>query len=80
MLGEKDAILVECKWASKPIGIDVLADLERKSKLVRPGLENRQIRFALCSRSGFTPQLIENATRRQDVTLFDLTEILGLSN
>jgi len=76
VLGEKDAILVECKWTSKPVGIDIMADLERKSNLVRTELENCQIHFALCSRSGFSSQLIENAKRRQDVALFDLPEIL----
>jgi len=61
---------------SKPVGIDILAELERKSNLVRPELENCQIRFALCSRSGFTHQLIEDAKRRQDVTLFDALAIV----
>ena len=77
VLGEKDAILVECKWTSKPVGIDMLADLERKSNLVRPELENRQIRFALCSRSGFTPQLMKDVEPRSDVMLLDLPDIVG---
>ena len=77
VLGENDAILVECKWTSKPVGIDILAELERKAQLVKPELGDRQIRFALCSRSGFTSQLIEDAKRRQDVTLLDLPEIVG---
>lgn len=77
VLGDNDAILVECKWASKPVGIDILAELERKYNLVRPELGDRQICFALCSRSGFTSQLIEDAKRRQDVTLLDLPEIVG---
>jgi AAA+ ATPase superfamily predicted ATPase len=76
VLGEKDAILVECKWTSKPVGIDILAELERKSDLLRPELEHRKIRFALCSRSGFTPQLMKDARRRQDVALLDLPAIL----
>ena len=76
ILGENDAILVECKWTSKPVGIDIMADLERKSNLVRTELENCQIHFALCSRSGFTSQLIEDTKRRQDVVLFDLPEIV----
>lgn len=77
VMGEREAILVECKWTSKPVGIDILAELERKALLVKPELENRHIRFALCSRSGFTPQLIKDAKQRQDVTLFDLPEIVG---
>jgi len=77
VLGEKDAILVECKWSSKPVGIDILADLERKSNLVRPELNSRQIRFALCSRIGFTSQLIEDTKKRQDLLLLNLQEIVG---
>jgi AAA+ ATPase superfamily predicted ATPase len=77
VLGENDAILVECKWTSKPVGIDILVDLERKAQLVKPELGDRQIRFALCSRSGFTSQLIEDAKRLQDVTLIDLPAIFG---
>ena len=75
--GENDAILVECKWTSKPVGIDILADLERKFNLVRPELGDRRIYFALCSRSGFTSQLTEDTKRRQDLTLLNLLEIVG---
>ncbi len=77
VLGESDAMLVECKWSSKPVGIDILADLERKSDQVRPVLENRHIRFALCSRTGFTSQLVEGTKQRQDVLLLNLPEIIG---
>ncbi len=76
VMGERDAILVECKWTSKPVGKDILAELERKAHFVKLELENRQINFALCSRSGFTPQLIEDAKRRKDLTLLDLPEIV----
>ncbi len=77
VLGENDAILVECKWTSKPVGIDILADLERKAQLVKPELGDRQIRFALCSRSGFTPQLMKDVELRSDVMLLDLPDIVA---
>jgi hypothetical protein len=77
VLGDSDAILVECKWTSKPVGVDILADLERKTDLVRPELENRQIGFALCSRSRFTSQLIKDVKQRNDVMLLNLAEIVG---
>jgi AAA+ ATPase superfamily predicted ATPase len=54
VLGEKDAILVECKWTSKPVGIDILAELERKEKIVRPELGDRRIHFA------FFPDLVSH--------------------
>jgi AAA+ ATPase superfamily predicted ATPase len=76
VLGGVDAILVECKWASKPVGVDILADLERKANLVKIELENREIYFALCSRSGFTSQLAQDAKQRSDVMLMDLTDIV----
>jgi len=78
VLGESDAALVECKWTSKPVGVDILADLERKAELVRPELEKRQIHFALCSRSGFTSQLIKDAKQRHAsrVMLLNLSEIM----
>ena len=74
-LGESEAILVECKWTSKPVGVDILAGLEQKANLIRPELENRPVRFALCSRSGFTSQLIEISQHRQDLMLLSLAEI-----
>jgi len=75
--GGQEAMLVECKWTGKPAGIDILADLEKKAQFVKPELEQRKVWFVLCSRSGFTPQLIEDVTRRRDVILFDLPEIVG---
>ena len=79
VVGEKDAILVECKWSGQPIGTNILADLERKASVVQRELGDRRIQFALCSRSGFTPQLIESLTKRNDTLLLDLFQILGLS-
>lgn len=77
VLGERDAMLVECKWSSKPAGADALAELERKAQIVLFELAQRQIRYVLCSRSGFTPQLLEEAKRRHDVALYGLAEIAG---
>ena len=77
VLGEAEALLVECKWASKPVGMDILANLERKSTLIRSELEGRRIRYTLCSRSGFTRQLIHIVQQRPDVQLFDLAALMG---
>ena len=70
-------MLVECKWASKPVGSNVLANLERKANLVRAELQGRGILYGLCSRSGFTDQLQADVQKRQDVMLFDLPTIIG---
>ena len=72
VLGEAEAMLVECKWASRPVGMDILQDLEAKAQLVQPELGGRRVSLALCSRSGFTPQLEQAIRSRQDVHLLDL--------
>jgi uncharacterized protein len=72
ILGETDVILTECKWANKLVGSDILANLKRKASFILPELESRKIRFALCSRSGFTDQLHQHVEALSDVTLFDL--------
>lgn len=77
IIGEKDAILVECKWSSKPVGIDILADLERKTEFIKSELDVSSIHFAVCSRSGFTPQLVDDVNERLDVRLLNLAEITG---
>jgi AAA+ ATPase superfamily predicted ATPase len=78
VIGADEAILTECKWTSKPVGVDILANLERKACLVQPELGDRRIRFGLCSKSGFTPQLIETVKKREDVFLLSLTELLAI--
>ena len=58
-------LLGECKWSSKPVGINVLADLKRKAQILAADQQwDRQewrIDYALFSRSGFTPALQKQA-------------------
>jgi hypothetical protein len=75
-LGETDALLVEAKWANRPVGIDILANLERKASVIKRELGERQIRYALCARSGFTSQLYQDARERREVTLFNLPAMM----
>jgi AAA+ ATPase superfamily predicted ATPase len=76
VMGETDAMMVECKWSNKQVGNDILENLERKASLILPELGNRRICFALCSRAGYTRQLLEAAQERKDVLLFDLPSIV----
>lgn len=75
-MNKGQAMLVECKWSSQPVGTNILADLEHKAKLVQPELGDRQINYALCARSGFTPQLRESITNRSNVLLFGLSDLI----
>ena len=76
-LDDEQAMLVECKWSSKPVGSNILEELERKNRLAAPELGKRKICYGLCSRSGFTDQLVEQAGQRLDVMLLDLPAIAG---
>jgi hypothetical protein len=76
LLGEERMMLVECKWSSRPVGADILQALEAKSVDVcrDAGLQN--VDFGLCSRSGFTEQLIELSKERKNVFLFSWNQML----
>lgn len=73
-LGDGEALVVECKWRNKPIGVDLLENLQRKAGTVR-GLADRRLHWGLCSRSGFTDALSTLAAEREALLLFDLDQI-----
>jgi AAA+ ATPase superfamily predicted ATPase len=76
-VGQDEALLLECKWASRPVGIDILRHLERKASLVRKELDRHRLFFGLCARNGFTPHLRQEAAQRDDLFLFDLPTVVG---
>ena len=41
-IGQEAALLVECKWSTRPVGEDILRDLERKASLLDPELSHRR--------------------------------------
>jgi len=75
-LNEKseDILFAECKWTSKPIGVDVYNELMRKSKLVQWHNNDRHEHFALFSKSGFTEEM-EKLAKEEHVLLFGLEAI-----
>jgi uncharacterized protein len=74
-LAEKEAILGECKWSTKPVGIDIYENLLRKGDLVRSELGNKNLWYALFSRSGFTDSL-KDSVRDKNILLYDLETII----
>lgn len=71
-LDEEYILLGECRWRSRPIGTETLAEL--KDKAVRiPGTRHQVL--ALFSRSGFTESLQAEAAS-QGVFLFGLEDVL----
>ena len=75
-VGEEGALLGECKWTTRPVGTNVLAELRRKAQplLARQGW--RRVTYALFARAGFTSALRDDAAR-EGVILLDLAAITG---
>jgi len=77
LVGTEEAMLVECKWSSRPVGIDILEELEGKSGKVLQEAGLRKASFAICARSGFTDPLRNLASERDNLTLLDWPEMLS---
>ena len=71
------ALLVgECKWTSRPVGTNILTDLQRKARALMGDDAWTQITYAIFAKSGFTPALREIATE-QDVLLVEPSQMVG---
>jgi hypothetical protein len=71
LLGDKQIMLVECKCSSRPVGTDILETLESRSSAVLAEAGEKNVLYAICSRSGFTEQLAGHAQSRDDLFLFN---------
>jgi len=67
-----EAIFGECKWRNAPSGIAVLDDLTRKSRLFS---EFTRVSYALFSKSGFTDDLKDKASKNSDISLIDIDDM-----
>ena len=70
----------ECKFTSQPLGYDVLARLEDDAAHVEwtPSSGNAPaIEYSLFARSGFARSVREAAADRDDLSLFDLEDVVG---
>jgi hypothetical protein len=69
----------ECKFTSTPVGESILADLERTASEVRWSKEpaDGETRYVLFSRSGYTDDLERVADGREDLILFELSDLLS---
>lgn len=65
----KNLVLGECKYWKEEVGINVLMELEEKSKSVNWNLEKRNTWFIIFSAGGFTEELKALAAKREDLIL-----------
>jgi AAA+ ATPase superfamily predicted ATPase len=68
-VGEKFILVGECKYSNKKVGVNILKQLEVKSKKIELNLPIKQ--YLLFSKSGFTKDLIDMAKNREDIILID---------
>lgn len=69
----ENVLLAECKWSSKRVGTNILDDLIRKTSILQQEISGKNIYYALFSRSGFTPDLVE--LNRPDLLKFELKDL-----
>ena len=69
--GGRNILFGECKFWEKPVGVNILHELEKKAALVDWNRNDRHELFALFSISGFTDELQRLAGKRNDLFLFD---------
>ncbi|MGC8650811.1 MAG: DUF234 domain-containing protein, partial [Hydrogenobaculum sp.] len=68
---DDQALIGECKYWNKPVGIEVLNDLKQKSNY----LKSYKIKYyALFSKSGFADNLRDLAKKDESIILIDLKE------
>jgi len=77
-LTDEGLVVGECKFTSRPVSEGVLADLERTASKVRWSEEpaDGETLYVLFSRSGYTDDLERAADARDDVLLFELSDLV----
>jgi AAA+ ATPase superfamily predicted ATPase len=68
-VGENFLLVGECKYSNKKVGIDILEQLEAKSKKIELNLPIKN--YLLFSKSGFTQDLLKIEKERSDVILIE---------
>ncbi len=70
-----NAILGECKWGDKKVGVDVFNELVRKQEILETETKLRSVLYVIISRGGFTKGLIELSKGRNDLILVRSNEM-----
>ncbi|AKU09824.1 ATP-binding protein [Haloferax gibbonsii] len=71
-------LLGECKWTNSPVGRSLLDAVEVTEPEVRWQGSDRDVEYALFSRSGFTDGLEDSAAERDDLHLFTPSDVMAL--
>ncbi|RAW44735.1 ATP-binding protein [Halorubrum sp. 48-1-W] len=71
-------LLGECKWTTDPVGRAVFDELEALESEVRWQGTDREVRYVLFSRAGFTDELRAVVDERSDASLYGISELATL--
>jgi len=71
-------LLGECKWTTEPVGRGVFDRLTALESEVRWQGTDREVRYALFSRTGFTDELRTVVDERSDASLYGIPELATL--
>lgn len=72
---EQSIILGECKWSSRPVGVNILRDLEEKAQNLIVSKGFIHVHYALFSKRGFTSAMKAEAKER-DIRLVEPQEMV----
>jgi AAA+ ATPase superfamily predicted ATPase len=72
---DRTVLVGECKWTSKPVGVNILVDLQRKAQAMLQDGEQHHVTYALFSRHGFTPEL-QTVAAAQGILLVNAPDLL----
>lgn len=75
-VGAAGVLFGECKWTERPVGTNILDDLKRKGEPLARQLGQRDVRYALFAKSGFTPGLRRRAAN-EDIHLVVPDDLLA---
>jgi hypothetical protein len=61
---ERSVLLGECKWSSRPVGVNIWRELEMKAQEQFVGKRFKHVHYVLFSKKGFTSAMREEAKGR----------------
>ncbi len=63
-------LLGECKWRNRPVGSNILAELQSKTDILQAHFQAKTVYYALCSKVGFSAELRQIAQANPAIYLF----------
>ena len=75
-----DHMFCECKWRNTPVDIDVLRKLQHRSDLILGHKYKGRVYFDLFSKTGFTDEVKNEATKKNNLLLFDINDLFHVGD